>query len=112
MFEKLKSRWKVNGINLALIITTFALGGSLCGFAGRRLLLFTGLEKGATWLVLATVHDACLGERANSGLVEQLLPAPPAKGVGKRHHSATCKGGGEAPSVSHLQRGWEAPSAL
>jgi len=31
MFEKLKQRWQVNGLNLALIIITFALGGSLCG---------------------------------------------------------------------------------
>jgi len=52
MFEKLKARWKVNGINLLLIITTFALGGSLCGWAGRKLLLLTGLEKGVAWLVL------------------------------------------------------------
>lgn len=52
MFEKLKQRWKVNGINLVLIITTFALGGSLCGYAGRRLLMFTGLEKGALWIII------------------------------------------------------------
>lgn len=52
MFEKLKARWKVNGINLLLIITTFALGGSLCGWAGRKLLLLTGLEKGLAWVIL------------------------------------------------------------
>lgn len=52
MFEKLKQRWKVNGLNLVLIITTFALGGSLCGYAGRKILLFTNLEKGALWLIL------------------------------------------------------------
>ncbi len=55
MFEKLKARWKVNGINLALIITTFALGGSLCGYAGRRLLLLTGLDKGIAWFILYIV---------------------------------------------------------
>ena len=52
MFQKLKARWKVNGINLVLIISTFALGGSLCGWAGRKLLLMTGLEKGIAWLIL------------------------------------------------------------
>ena len=52
MFQKLKSRWKVNGLNLALIISTFALGGSLCGWAGRKLLLLTGLEKGIAWIIL------------------------------------------------------------
>lgn len=52
MFQKLKVRWKVNGINLLLILTTFALGGSLCGWAGRKLLLLTGLEKGIAWFIL------------------------------------------------------------
>jgi formyltetrahydrofolate-dependent phosphoribosylglycinamide formyltransferase len=52
MFKKLKQRWQVNGLNLVLIITTFALGGSLCGYAGRRLLAFTSLEKGALWILL------------------------------------------------------------
>ncbi len=51
MFNKLKEKWKVNGLNLLLILTTFALGGSLCGYAGRKLLLLTGLEKGVAWLV-------------------------------------------------------------
>ena len=52
MFEKLKQRWKVNGLNLVLIIATFALGGSLCGYAGRKLLMLAGLEKGALWIIL------------------------------------------------------------
>jgi hypothetical protein len=51
MFEKLKQRWKVNGLNLALILCTFALGGSLCGYAGRKLLGFTGLDKGMIWVI-------------------------------------------------------------
>ncbi len=52
MFKKLKDHWKVNGINLVLIIATFALGGSLCGYAGRRLLLLTNLEKGFGWIIV------------------------------------------------------------
>lgn len=52
MFEKLKARWKVNEVNLVLIIATFALGGSLCGYAGRKILLLTELEKSAVWIVL------------------------------------------------------------
>jgi formyltetrahydrofolate-dependent phosphoribosylglycinamide formyltransferase len=52
MFEKLKQHWKVNGLNLILIITTFALGGSLCGYAGRKLLALTNLDKGVVWVVL------------------------------------------------------------
>lgn len=52
MLEKLKAHWKVNGLNLILIIATFALGGSLCGWAGRKVLLLTGLEKGFIWIFL------------------------------------------------------------
>lgn len=52
MFDKLKQRWKVNGLNLVLIITTFAIGGSLCGYAGRKLLSLTSLDKGALWVVI------------------------------------------------------------
>ncbi len=52
MFEQLKRRWKVNSLNLLLVICTFAIGGSLCGYFGRRILLMTGLEKGLSWIVL------------------------------------------------------------
>ncbi len=52
MLKKLQQRWNVNGLNLVLIITTFALGGSLCGYAGRKILLFTNLEKNVLWFVL------------------------------------------------------------
>ncbi len=55
MFENLKQRWKVNGLNLVLIITTFALGGSLCGYAGRKILMMTGLEKGILWIILYVI---------------------------------------------------------
>jgi formyltetrahydrofolate-dependent phosphoribosylglycinamide formyltransferase len=52
MFEKLKQHWKVNGLSLVLIITTFALGGSLCGYAGRKLMALTAIDKGFLWVVL------------------------------------------------------------
>lgn len=52
MLEKLKQRWKVNDLNLVLIICTFALGGSLCGYAGRKILGLTGMEKGGLWIAL------------------------------------------------------------
>jgi len=38
MFEKLKKRWKVNTLNMILIFCTFAIGGSICGKAGRIIL--------------------------------------------------------------------------
>jgi len=50
MFKKLKERWRVNGTNLALIICTFALGGSICGIAARKLLAFAALDKGFLWI--------------------------------------------------------------
>lgn len=52
MLDKLKRHWNVNGVNLFFIIITFALGGSLCGLAGRKILLLTNLEKGAGWFLI------------------------------------------------------------
>jgi len=48
MFGKLKSRWNVGGWQLLLVIITFAVGGSLCGWLARKLLTLTNLETG--WL--------------------------------------------------------------
>jgi formyltetrahydrofolate-dependent phosphoribosylglycinamide formyltransferase len=52
MFKKLRERWKVNSLDLFLVLLTFALGGSLCGYLGRKLMLLTGIEKGVFWMVL------------------------------------------------------------
>ena len=52
MFEKLKQHWNVKGFNLVLIITTFALGGSVCGYTGRKLLGLTDIDKGLLWVIL------------------------------------------------------------
>jgi formyltetrahydrofolate-dependent phosphoribosylglycinamide formyltransferase len=52
MFDKLKQRWNVNTTDLLLIICTFALGGSLCGFLGRRLLSATNIENEIVWVIL------------------------------------------------------------
>jgi formyltetrahydrofolate-dependent phosphoribosylglycinamide formyltransferase len=38
MFSRLQQKWKVSAWQLFLILGTFALGGSLCGFATRQLL--------------------------------------------------------------------------
>lgn len=52
MLQKLKERWKVNTLNLILIISTFAIGGSLCGKAGAKLLELGGFEKNFSyWLI-------------------------------------------------------------
>ena len=48
MLEKLKNRWKVNGLQLTLILLTFALGGSCCGYLARGVLAW--LEPDAGWI--------------------------------------------------------------
>jgi hypothetical protein len=52
MFDKLKNKWKVNGIQLLLILSTFAIGGSLCGYLGRKVLAWAEMEKGVAWVAL------------------------------------------------------------
>ena len=48
MFEKLKNKWKVGGLQLALIIATFAIGGSATGYAGKKIM--NALAVGEDWL--------------------------------------------------------------
>ena len=60
MLKKLQEHWKVNGFNLLLIILTFALAGSLCGWAGRKLLLLINLEKGIAWFLLYIIFITLL----------------------------------------------------
>jgi hypothetical protein len=60
MFEKIKNRWKVNTPGFVLIICTFALGGSLCGYLGRRLIGLLNLEKGFWWVCLYLLIIALL----------------------------------------------------
>lgn len=55
MFDGLKNKWKVGGLQLLLILCTFALGGSLCGYAGRKILSLFPLEKGVLWFVIYIV---------------------------------------------------------
>jgi hypothetical protein len=45
MFEKLKIKWGVNGLQLFLILVTFALGGSACGYLSRKILGLFLLEN-------------------------------------------------------------------
>jgi hypothetical protein len=55
MLEKLRNKWKVNGVQLILILCTFAIGGSLCGYAGRKVLSLFPLEKGVLWGIIYVV---------------------------------------------------------
>lgn len=37
---------------MLLILCTFALGGSLCGYLGKMLMSLTGIDRGPLWVVL------------------------------------------------------------
>ena len=52
MFQRLREKWKVNGWQLALILITFALGGSTCGYLGRKILALLDIESGLIRLPL------------------------------------------------------------
>ena len=52
MFERLQKKWKVSGLQLALILCTFAIGGSLTGYAGRKLMGFLPVDKGGLWIII------------------------------------------------------------
>ena len=52
MFERLQKKWKVGGIQLALIICTFAIGGSLTGFAGKKIMNALAVQQDWLWAVI------------------------------------------------------------
>lgn len=52
MFERLQKKWKVNGFKLVLILCTFAIGGSLTGFAGKKVMNFLAIEQDWLWAVI------------------------------------------------------------
>ena len=51
MLKQLQQRWKVKGVKFILILCTFALGGSLCGFTGRKFLELLEIS-GGLWLII------------------------------------------------------------
>ena len=49
---KLQKKWKAKNIfHVILILITFTIGGSICGYLGRKILNLTGLESGTLWVV-------------------------------------------------------------
>ena len=52
VFKRLQKKWGVGPGRLLLILVTFAVGGSLCGWAGRKLMSVTGFEKNIGWWLL------------------------------------------------------------
>lgn len=52
MFERLRKKWKVGPLQLTLILCTFAIGGSLTGYAGRKLLSVLDIDQRWLWIVV------------------------------------------------------------
>ena len=52
MFERLQKKWKVNGLQLTLIISTFAIGGSLTGYVARKLMPLLHIDRGWLWVLV------------------------------------------------------------
>ncbi|MFZ9171984.1 MAG: DUF6787 family protein [Sediminibacterium sp.] len=55
MFKRLKEKWKLSWTSFVLVFSTFAIGGSSCGYLGRTLLTLTGIESGILYYVLYIV---------------------------------------------------------
>jgi hypothetical protein len=52
MFERLKNKWKVGGLQLALILITFTIGGSLTGFAGKKIMNLLPIQQDWIWAIV------------------------------------------------------------
>ena len=52
MFDKLKLKWKVSGLQLWLILCTFAIGGSLTGWVGKKVMNFLAIEQDWIWAIV------------------------------------------------------------
>src|SRR6185436_16249142 len=52
MFEKLRKKWKVNVLQLVLILCTFAIGGSLTGYAAKKIINLLPIESDWLWTII------------------------------------------------------------
>jgi hypothetical protein len=52
MFEKLRQKWKVNVLQLVLILCTFAIGGSLTGYAAKKIMNILSVESDWLWTII------------------------------------------------------------
>lgn len=51
--QRLKEKWKVQSMGrLLLILCTFALGGTACGMAGRKIMHYIGPDHKGLWIVV------------------------------------------------------------
>jgi hypothetical protein len=52
MFNRLQKKWKVSGWQVLIILVIFALGGSLTGYAGRKLMSIFEIETVILYIIL------------------------------------------------------------
>src|SRR5436189_6286588 len=52
MFERLQQKWKVGPLQIILIITCFALGGSLTGYSAKKIMDVLSVEKDWLWTII------------------------------------------------------------
>src|SRR4030095_1585346 len=52
MFEKLRQKWKVNVLQLVLILCTFAIGGSLTGYAAKKVMNLLAIRSDWLWVII------------------------------------------------------------
>jgi hypothetical protein len=52
MFERLQKKWKVNGLQLVLILCTFAIGGSATGFVAKKIMNAISIQQDWLWGVV------------------------------------------------------------
>jgi len=52
MFDGLQKKWKVTGLQLALILFTFAIGGSVTGYVAKKIMNALSIHQDWLWAVL------------------------------------------------------------
>jgi hypothetical protein len=52
MLERLQKKWNVDGWRLLLILITFAVGGSLTGYVGKKILNMIEIESTVLYVLL------------------------------------------------------------
>ena len=55
MFERLRTKWKVDGTQLFLILCVFALGGSATGWLGKVVMNWLSIETRWLWTLVYIV---------------------------------------------------------
>jgi phosphoribosylglycinamide formyltransferase 1 len=52
MFERLQTKWKVNSVQLFLVLSVFAIAGSATGYLGKLFMNWFSIDRGWLWTVV------------------------------------------------------------